>query len=202
MHFIGKNLAFFSRRPICVFPGLGSYSGTLTALVRQMIGEYPSRPFKNISGQTMVTVRWMRFMSIPEKLCQKSPVFFIAVLRPSPTTPLVIAGSVDAHDPAKKIHRILYSELFNDLIIFPLPITYSLPAPTPSTQYPFFNLAISTSCFATIKRSRSTSLNDLLLCRAAYGFPLCGSSASSPSSKYFLTHAQTSEFPIPVSLSI
>ena len=49
---------------------------------------------------------------------------------------------------------------------------------------------------------RSTSLNDLLVCSAAYGFPLCGASASSPSSKYFLTHAETKLWSTPCSFSI
>lgn len=117
-------------------------------------------------------------------------VLLVAVQLALPTAPFVIAGTVDAHDPAQEVHRILHPEFFNDFVVFPLPVTYSLFAPALSTQYPFFNRAISTSCFATISRSRSTSLNDLLVCKAAYGFPLCGSRASSPSSRYFFTHVE------------
>ena len=58
---------------------------------------------------------------------------------------------------------LLHFEFFDDFVFFSLPVTYSLFAPAPSTQYPFFNRAISTSCLATMRRSRSTSLNDLLV---------------------------------------
>ena len=167
-----------------------------------MIGEHPACPVKNVSGQAVVAVRRMLFMSLLKKLRQENAILFVAVKLTLTATPLVIARTVNIHDPAEKVYRILHSEFFDDFVVFPLPVTYSLFAPTPSTQYPFFNRAISTSCFAMISRSLSTSLNDLLLCNAAYGFPLCGSSASSPSSRYFFTHAVTSPLLTPHSFSI
>ena len=53
-----------------------------------------------------------------------------------------------------------------------------------------------------MSRSRSTSLSDLLVCSAAYGFPFFGSSASSPSSRYRFTQADTRLCPTPYFLSI
>ena len=132
-----------------------------------MVREYPAGRVKNISGQTVVTMRRMFFVGLLKKLSQENPIFLIAVKLALPTAPLVITGAIDVHDPAEEVYRILYSEFFDDFIVFSLPVTYSLFAPAPSTQYPFFNRAISTSCFATISRNRSTSLNDLLVCNAA-----------------------------------
>src|SRR5699024_6801827 len=111
-------------------------------------------------------------------------------------------GAVYAHEPTQKIYQVLYPQFLDDFAVFPLPVTYSLLAPAPSTQYPFFNRAISTSCLAMMSRSRSTSLSDLLVCSAAYGFPFFGSSASSPSSRYRFTQADTRLCPTPYFLSI
>ena len=61
---------------------------------------------------------------------------------------------------------------------------------------------IHISCLAMMSRSRSTSLSDLLVCSAAYGFPFFGSSASSPSSRYRFTQADTRLCPTPYFLSI
>ena len=200
-NFVREDMTFFSRGMVCVLSGLGANRCLLAALMGQMIGKHPAGRVKNVSGQTVVTMRRMFFMGFFKKLSQENTIFLIAVKLALPTAPLVIAGTVDIHDPAEKIHRILHSEFFDDFVVFPLPVTYSLLAPAPSTQYPFFNRAISTSCFATIRRSLSTSLNDLLVCKAAYGFPLCGSRASSPSSRYFLTHVPISPLLIPYSFS-
>ena len=112
------------------------------------------------------------------------PVPLVPIQQSLSLPPLVVAGTVYPHDPAQKIHRIFSFQFFDDFVVFPLPVTYSLFAPTPSTQYPFFNRAISTSCLAMMSRSRSTSLNDLLVCSAAYGLPFFGSRASAPSSRY------------------
>ena len=160
-------MTFFSRGMVCVLSGLGANPCLLAALMGQMIGKHPAGRVKNVSGQTVVTVRGMLFMGFLKKLCQANAVFLIAVFCSFPATPFVIAGTVDVHDPAEKVYRILHSEFFDDFVVFSLPVTYSLLAPAPSTQYPFFNLAFSTSSFATISRSRSTSLNDLLVCKAA-----------------------------------
>ena len=108
-------------------------------------------------------------MSGLQQLCLSDPILLISVWCSS-LPPFVIAGSVYSHEPAQKIHRILCSQFFDDFVVFPLPVTYSLLAPTPSTQYPFFNRAISISCLAMMSRSRSNSSNDLL-CSAAYGLP-------------------------------
>ena len=66
------------------------------------------------------------------------------------------------HIQTEEIYRIFYFEFFENFVVFPLPVTYSLSAPTPSTQYPFFSRAISTSCLATSSLSRSTSDKFLL----------------------------------------
>ncbi len=133
----------------------------------QMVGKHPACLVKNVSGQTVVAMRRMFFMSLFKKLRQENTILLVAVKLALTATPLVIAGTVDVHDPAQKVYRVFLPEFFDDFIVFPLPVTYSLFAPAPSTQYPFFNRAISTSCFATISRSLSTSLNDLLVCNAA-----------------------------------
>ena len=190
-YLIGEDMALFSRWTVGILSGLGPNPGLLAALMSQTVGEYPACLVKNVFGQTMVAMRRVCFMCLLEKLGQKNAIFLIAVDLTLTTAPLVITGTVDAHDPAQKVYRILHSEVFDDFVVFPLPVTYSLLAPAPSTQYPFFNRAISTSCFAMISRSLSTSLNDLLVCKAAYGFPLCGSRAASPSSRYFFTQAET-----------
>ena len=195
-------MALFSWRMIGILSGLGPNPGLLAALMSQMVGENPACPVKNVSGQTVVAVRRMFFMSLLKKPRQENAILLVAVNLTLTATPLVIAGTVDVHDSAEKVYRILHSEFFDDFVVFPLPVTYSLFAPAPSTQYPFFNRAISTSCFATISRSLSSSLNDLLVCNAEYGFPLCGSRASSPSSRYFFTHVETSPLLMSYSLAI
>ena len=53
-----------------------------------------------------------------------------------------------------------------------------------------------------MSRSRSTSPSDLLVCSAAYGLPFFGSRASSPSSRYRFTQADTMEFLTPYFFSI
>ena len=75
-------------------------------------------------------------MSLLAKLGQKNTILLITVKLSLPMTPLVITGSVDVHDPAQEAYRILHPELFDDFVVFPLPVTYSLFAPSPSTQYP------------------------------------------------------------------
>ena len=162
-YLVGEDMTLFARRMVSVLSGFGANPGLLAALMGQMVGKHPSGLVKNVSGQTVVTVGRMLFMSLLEKLSQENTVFLIAVKLTLPAAPFVIARSVNVHDPAQKIHRILHSEFFDDFVIFPLPVTYSLFTPAPSTQYPFFNRAISTSCFATRSRSRSTSLSDLLV---------------------------------------
>ena len=139
-------------------------------------------------------------MSGLQQLCLSDPILLISVWCSS-LPPFVIAGSVYSHEPAQKIHRILCSQFFDDFVVFPLPVTYSLLAPTPSTQYPFFNRAISISCLAMMSRSRSNSSNDLL-CSAAYGLPFFGSSPSPTSSRYRFTQADTRLCPTPHFLSI
>ena len=160
-------MTLVSRRFVCVFSCLGTYPRILAALMGQMVRKHPSCPLKDVSGQAVVSVGRMLFVRFLKEFSQENAILFVAVWLAFPAAPFVIAGSVDVHDPAKKIYRILYSEVFDDFVIFPLPVTYSFFAPTPSTQYPFFNRAISTSCLATISRSLSTSLNDLLAVKAA-----------------------------------
>lgn len=155
-YLVREDMALFSLRMVSVLSGFGANSGLLAALVRQMVGKYPSGLVKNISGQTVVTMGRMLFMSLLKKLGQENTILLIADKLALPTTPLVIAGTVDVHDPAQKVYRIFHSEFFDDFVVFPLQVTYSLFAPAPSTQYPFFNWAISTSCFATSSRNRST----------------------------------------------
>lgn len=126
----------------------------------------------------------------------------IAVERSFSLPPLVIARAIYIHESAQKVYGILFPHFFDNFVVFPLPVTYSLFAPTPSTQYPFFNRAISTSCLAMMSCSRSTSPSDLLVCSAAYGFPFFGSNASSPSSRYRFTQADTMELRTPYFFSI
>ena len=66
---------------------------------------------------------------------------------------------------------------------------------------PFFNRAISISCFATSSLSRSSSDKFLLLCNAANLFPGrgLGSNAASPPAKYSLLHRLTIPCMIPYS---
>lgn len=80
---------------------------------------------------------------------QFHPVPFIAVHFSLPLPPFVVARAIHTHNLAQKIDRIFSFQFFDDFVFFPLPVTYSFLAPTPSTQYPFFNRAISTSCLAT-----------------------------------------------------
>ena len=126
-------------------------------------------------------------MFLMKQLCKQNTILFIAVELPLPWFPLVISRTVDSHNLTQKVYWILYFEFFENFVVFPLPVTYSLFALAPSTQYPFFNRAISTSCLAMLRRSRSNSLSDILVCSAAFGLPFFGSSASSPSSRYRFT---------------
>lgn len=82
----------------------------------------------------MIPVGRVLFMRRLKKLGQENTVFLILILPPSSGSPFVIAGTVDVHDPAQKVYRILYSEFFDDFVVLPLPVTYSLLAPAPSTQ--------------------------------------------------------------------
>ncbi len=131
-------------------------------------------------------------MGFPKELCQESAIFLITVLRSSSTSPFVIAGTVYPHKIQKAGHGVFHSEFFDDFVVILLPVTYTLFAPTPSTQYPFFNLAFSISNLATVSRSRSNSESFLLVCSAANRFPGCllGINACSPSARYSFTHLQ------------
>lgn len=154
--------AFFSRRMIPAFSGFRTNSSCFTAFMCQVVREYPSCIMENVLCKTMIAERGMQFMFFLQQLCEQDPILLVPVQLALSGFPFVIAGSVDPHDSAQKVYRIFYFEFFENFVVFPLPVTYSLFAPTPSTQYPFFNRAISTSCFATSSRSRSTSDSDLL----------------------------------------
>ena len=158
-------MTFFSRL-VCRLSCLGTYTGIFTALMSQIVGKHPAGLVKYISGQTVVAVRRVFFMCFQEKFGQENTIFLIAIRLSFSASPFVVSGSIDIHDPAQKVYRVFHPEFFDDFVVFPLPVTYSLFAPAPSTQYPFFKRAISTSCFATISRSRSTSLSDLLVYKA------------------------------------
>ena len=131
-------------------------------------------------------------MGFLEEICQQNPVLFIAIRLASAFPPLAITGTIYSHKTQKISHRIFHSEFFDDFVIASLPVTYTLFAPTPSTQYPFFRLAFSISSFATVSRSRSNSDSFLLVCSAANGFPgwPFGMNACSPSAKYSFAHLQ------------
>ena len=140
----------------------------------------------------MIPVGGVILMRSLKKLGQENTVFLILILLPFSGSPFVIAGTIDVHDTAQIVYRVLYSEFFDNFVVLPFPVTYSLFAPAPSTQYPFFNLAFSISSFATMRRKRSTSDNDLLVCSAANRFPgrPLGMNACSPSARYSFTHLQ------------
>src|SRR5699024_486034 len=144
----------------------------------------------------------MLFMGSLQQPGQFHPVPFIAVHFSLPLPPFVVARAIHIHNLAQKIDRIFSFQFFDDFVFFPLPVTYSFFAPPPSTQYPFFNRPISTPCLAMMSLIRSTSLSVLLVCNAAYGFPFFGSRASSPSSRYRFTQADTKLFLTPCLLSI
>ena len=153
--------------------------------------KHPASFLKYIVCKPMIAMRWMLVMFFLKQRRKQHPILFIPIDRSLPRFPFVISGSVKAHKSTQEIYRIVFFEFFDDFVLFPLPVTYSLFAPTPSTQYPFFNRAISTSCLATMRRSLSISLKDLLACSAEYGLPLRDSSDSSPSSKYFFAHVDS-----------
>ena len=127
-----------------------------------------------------------------KKICQQYPILFISVQCSLPCFPFVISGTVYTHELAQKGYGIFPFELFEHFVFFSLPVTYSLFAPTPSTQYPFFNRSFSISSFATISRNCSISDRLLLTCSAANLLPgcLCGMNADSPSAIYSFTHRQ------------
>ena len=174
-----------------MFSGFRVYPCSFTTLVCQMMRKHPAGLSKYIICKAMIAVRWMLFVRLLKQVCKHDPIFLVAVHLALPCFPFVVAGSIHFHKFAEKLYRILHFELFDDFVFSALPVAYTLFAPTPSTQYPFFNRAISISCLATISLSRSTSLKDLLVCSAAYGLPLRETSASSPPSRYFFTHVDT-----------
>lgn len=98
-----------------------------------------------------------------QHLCQQNPVLLISVGLSFSPSPFVVTRSIYTHDLTKKIYGISGSERVNDLELFPLPVTNSLDAPTPFAKYPFFNLSFSTSNFATVSLSLSTSERFLLI---------------------------------------
>ena len=165
-----------------IFTGFRSDPCKFAALMRQMVRKHPASFLKYIIRKPMVPMRRMFFVLFSQQFRELNSVSLIPIYLSLSRFPFVISGPVHIHDPAEEIYGILYFEFFDGLVVSSLPVTYFLLAPTPSTQYPFFKRAISTSCLATMRRSRSTSLSDLLVCRAAYGLPFRGSNASSPSS--------------------
>ena len=154
--------AFFSWRTISAFPGFRTNSSCFTAFMCQIVREYPSCIMENVLCKTMIAKGGMQFIFFLKQLRKQKPILLVPVQLALSGFPFVITGSVDPHNPAQKVYRIFYFKFFENFIVFPLPVTYSLFAPTPSTQYPFFNRAISTSCFAASSRRRSTSDSDLL----------------------------------------
>ena len=134
-----------------------------------------------------------------QQFSQQLPILLISVQCTLSALPFVVTGLTDSQELAEKDNRIFSFHFFDDLVFTSCPVTYALFAPTPSTQYPFFNRAISISCFATNKRRRSTSDKFLLLCNAANLLPgrVLGSNAASPPERYSFVHRHI----IPVSVS-
>ena len=127
-----------------------------------------------------------------QKLCEQLPVLFISIQLSLPPSPLVVTGITNPHKLAEEHDGIFYFKYFNDFVLLPGPVTYSLFAPTPSAQYPFFNRSFSISSLATISRSLSNSERFLLTCNAANELPGCpfGINAVSPSAIFSFTHRQ------------
>ena len=153
---------FFAGLFIPILAGFGSNSGLLAAFVSQIVGKYPSRFLKHILSKHMVAMRWMLPVLFNQKFRKQQPITLISVQRSLTFLPFIVARFADSHELTEKDDWIFAFQLLDNFILTSCPITYSLFAPTPSTQYPFFNRAISTSCFATSRRRRSTSDSDLL----------------------------------------
>ncbi len=133
-------------------------SGSFAALMCKIVGKYPPGFKEYIVGKAMISMGRIFFMFFLQPLRQKNPVLFISVRLVLPAFPFVVTGSVYVHDLTKETYWISGSECFDDFKFFSLPVTNSLAAPTPFTQYPFFNLSFSISSFATISRRRSIAV--------------------------------------------
>ena len=117
-----------------IFTGFGSDSCKFAALMRQMVRKHPSSFLKYIIRKPMVPMRRMLFVCFLQQFREQDPVSLIPVQMSLPRSPFVVSRSVHIHDPAEEIYGILYFEFFDDLVVLSLPVTYSLLAPTPSTQ--------------------------------------------------------------------
>ena len=144
-------------------------------------------------------MRGMLLVLFGQKLCKQLSVLLIPVQYSLSILPFVIAGLTDSHELTEKGYWIFFFHFFNNFVFAPCPVTYSLFAPAPSTQYPFFNRAISISCLATNSRNRSNSDRFLLRCNAANLLPgrVLGSKTASPPLRYSFVHRHI----IPVSVS-
>ena len=67
-YLVREDMALFSRRMVSVLSGLGTDPGLLAALMGQMVRKYPSRLVKNVSGQAVIPMGRMLFVSFLEEL--------------------------------------------------------------------------------------------------------------------------------------
>lgn len=97
----------------------------------------------------------------------------------------------------------IFFHFLDDFVLTSCLVMYSLFAPTPSIQYPFFNRAISISCFATTKRRRSNSDRFLFLHKDTNWLPGCffGFSPVSLSDMYSLSQRHIMLCSVPYSFS-
>ncbi len=76
-------------------------------------------------------------MLLVKQLGKCRPILLVAIGLALAGFPLVVSRAIDSHNPAQKYYGVSFFEFFDHFIVFPLPVTYSLSAPDPSTQYPF-----------------------------------------------------------------
>lgn len=145
---VWKYLAFLAWFLILISLGQRANAGSLTAFMYQIVRTGPFSLLPDGTCDGVVAPSAVFLMPFHKHLRQNSTRLDVTILGSLSPPPFVITGTVGTHDLAEQIDWVSHSQIFDDLKLFPLPVTNSFRKPLPFTWYPFFNRATSASNFA------------------------------------------------------